>query len=64
MRAAPVPEFVPSLALDVPDICPQLFLGNFSRQEGKKLHTTLYIFTRLPTRQDGLQNRDYRNDSI
>ena len=41
----------------------------------KKLHTTLYIFTRLPTSQDGpnpnqtltltlTQNRDYCNDSI
>ena len=64
MGAAPVPKFVRSLALDFPDFCPRFFLGNFSRQEEKNLHTTLYIFTRLLTRQDGLQNRDYRNDSI
>ena len=48
----------PTLALNLPDICPQYFLGNFGRQEGRKLHTTLYIFTQLLTRQDGLQNRD------
>ena len=64
MGAAPVPKFVRSLALDFPDICPQFFLGNFSRQEGKKIHKTLHIFMRLLTRQDGLQNRDYRNYSI
>ena len=59
MGAAPVPKFVRSLALDFPDTCQQFFLGNLSRQEGKKkLHTTLYIFTRLLPRQDGLQNRD------
>ena len=28
MGADPVPEFVQSLAIDFPDICPQLFLGN------------------------------------
>ena len=48
MGAAPVPIFVRSLALDSPDICPQFFLGNFSRQEREK--TT--------NRQDGLQNGD------
>ena len=64
MGAAPVSKFVRSLTLDFPDIFPQLFLGNFSRQEGKKLHKTLYISMRLLTRQDGLQNRDYRNYSI
>ena len=48
----------PTLALDFADLCPQYFLGNFGLQEGRKLHTTLYIFTRLLTRQDGLQNRD------
>ena len=58
MGAAPVPKFVRSLALDFPDICPQFFLGNFIRQEGKKLHSTLYIFRWLLTRQYGLQNRD------
>ena len=58
MGAALVPKFVRSLALDFPDICPEFFLGNFSRQERKKLRTTVYIFTRLLTRQDGLQNRD------
>ena len=58
MGAAPVPKFVRSLALDFLDTWPQFFLGNFSRQEGKKSHTTLYIFARLLTRQDGLQNRD------
>ena len=64
MGAAPVPKFVRSLALDFPDICPQFFLGNFSRQEGKKIRKTLHIFMRLLTRHDGLQNRDYRNYSI
>ena len=59
MGAALVPKFVQSLALNFPDICPQFFLGNFSRQKGKKkLHTTLYILTRLLTRQVGLENRD------
>ena len=61
MGTAPVPKFVLSLALDFPDICPQFFQGNFGRQEGKKIHKTLYIFMRLLTRQEGLQNRDYRN---
>ena len=51
MGVAPVPKFVRLLDLDFPDIWPQFFLG-------KKSHTTLYIFTRLLTRQDGLQNRD------
>ena len=64
MGAAPVPKFVRSLALDFRDICPQFFLGDFSGQEGKKMHKTLYIFMRLLTCQDGLQNRDYRNYSI
>ena len=36
MGAATVPKFVRSLVLDFPDICPQFFLGNVSRQEGKK----------------------------
>ena len=48
-------KFLQSLALDCLDICPQFFMGNFSLQEEKFLHTTLYIFTLLPTRQDGLQ---------
>ena len=61
MGAAPVPKFVQPLGLDFPDIFLQFFVGKFSRQEEKFLHTALYIFTRLPTRQDGLQNR---NDSI
>ena len=44
MGAAPVPKFVRSLALDFPDICPQFFLGNFSRQKGKKItHNTIYF---------------------
>ena len=47
MAAAPVPKFVWSLALDFPDICPQFFLGNFRRTEGKKFtHNTVYIFSR------------------
>ena len=62
--AALVPKFVLSLALDFPDICLQFFMGNFSRQEEKFLCRALYIFARLPTRQDGLQKRDYRYDSI
>ena len=62
MGVAPVPKFVQPLGLDFPDIFLQFFMGKFSRQEDKFfLHTALYIFTRLPTRQDGLQNR---NDSI
>ena len=64
MGAAPVPKFVRSLTVDFPDICPQFFLGNSSRQEGETIHKTVYIFMRLLTRQDGLQNRDYRNYSI
>ena len=44
MGAAPVPKFVRSLALDFPDICPQFFLGNFSRQEREKItHNTVYF---------------------
>ena len=46
MGAAPVPKFVRSLVLDFPDICPQFFLGNFSRQEGKKKCTQHCIFSR------------------
>ena len=47
MAAAPVLKFVRSLALDFPDICPQFFLGNFRRREGKKFtHDTVYIFSR------------------
>ena len=46
MGAAPVPKFVRSLALDFPDICPQFFLGNFIRQEGKKNYTQHCIFSR------------------
>ena len=55
-----LPKFVRSLALDFPDTCLQFFIGSFSKQNFFFLHTTLYIFTRLPTRQDDLQNRDYR----
>ena len=60
MEATPVPKFVWSVALDFPDICPQFFVGNVSRQEREKIthNTRLYIFTRLLNRQDGLQNRD------
>ena len=61
MGAAAVPKFVQSLGLNFPDICLQFSMGNFSQQEEKFLHKTLYIFTRLPTRQDGPENR---NDSI
>ena len=63
MGAAPVAKFLRALALDFPDICLQLCVGNLA---GRNifLRTTLYIFTRLPTRQVGLQNRDNRNDSI
>ena len=44
MGAAPVPKFVRSLALDFPDICPQFFLGNSSREKGKKItHNTIYF---------------------
>ena len=44
MGAAPVPKFVRSLALDFPDICPQFFLRNFSRQEREKItHNTVYF---------------------
>ena len=44
MAAAPVPEFVQSLALDFPDICPQFFMGKFSRQEQKFFtHNTVYF---------------------
>ena len=46
MGVAPVPKFVRSLALDFPDICPQFFLGNFSRQEGKKITHTIFFFSR------------------
>ena len=42
----PIPKFVRSLALDFPDICPRFFLGNFSRQEGKKQFTQHCIFSR------------------
>ena len=39
-----VPKFVRSVALDFPDICRQFFLGNFIRQEGKKItHDTVYF---------------------
>ena len=58
MGAAPVPKFVRSLALDFPDICPQFSWEILVDKKEKKLLTTLYIFTRLLTRQDGLQNRD------
>ena len=60
MGAAPVLKFVLSLALDFPDICPQFFLGNLILvgKNEKKLHTTLYIFTRLLNRQNGIQNSD------
>ena len=44
MGAAPVPKFVRLLDLDFPDIWPQFFLGNFSRQEGNKItHNTVYF---------------------
>ena len=46
MGAATVPKFVRSLVLDFPDICPQFFLGNVSRQEGKKNCTQHCIFSR------------------
>ena len=58
MGAAPVPKFVRSLALDFPDICPQFSWEIIVGKNAKKLHTTLYIFTRLFNRQDGLQNSD------
>ena len=64
MGAAPVPKFVRSLALDFPEVCLQFFMEILAGRKKTILHTTLYIFTRLPTRQDGLQDRDYRNDSI
>ena len=58
-------NFLRSLASDFPDICLQFFMGNFNFSKFKIfLRTILYIFTRLPTCQGGLQNRDYRNDSI
>ena len=60
MGAAPVPKFVQPLGLDFPDIFLQFFVYLVGRKKNF-LHTALYIFTRLPTRQDGLQNR---NDSI
>ena len=58
MVAAPAPKFVWSLALDFPDICPQFSWEIIVGKNAKKLHTTLYIFTRLFNRQDGLQNSD------
>ena len=58
MGNAPVPKFVRSLALDFPDICPQFSWEIIVGKNEKKLHTTLYIFTRLFNRQDGLQNSD------
>ena len=48
-----MPKLIRSLALDFPDICLQFFMGILVGRKKKKLHTTLYIFTRLPTRQDG-----------
>ena len=58
MGAAPVPKFVWSLALDFPDICPQFSWEIIVGKNAKKLDTTLYIFTQLFNRQDGLQNSD------
>ena len=44
MGAVPVPKFVRSLALDFPDICLQIFMGNFSRQEEKSFaHIIVYF---------------------
>ena len=58
MGATPVPKFVQSLALDFSDICPQFSWEILVGKKEKKLHRTLYIFTRLLNRQDDLQNRD------
>ena len=64
MGAAPVPEFVRSLALDFPDICLQFFMGNFSQQEETFFtHNTVYFHVvTYPSRWP--PNRDYRDDSI
>ena len=58
MVAAPARKFDRSLSLDFPDICPQFSWEILVGKNEKKLHTTLYIFTRLFNRQDGLQNSD------
>ena len=58
MVAAPAPKFVRSLALDFPDICLQFSWEIIVGKNAKKLHTTLYIFTRLFNLQDGLRNSD------
>ena len=55
-----MPKFVQSLALDFLDICPQFSLGNFSRQEGKKIaHNTVYFHavafpSRWPPKRDSI----------
>ena len=44
MSAASVLKYVQSLALDFPDICLQLFVGNFSPQEETFFtHNTVYF---------------------
>ena len=50
--------------LDFPDIFRYFSWEILVGKKEKKLDATLYIFTRLFTRQDGLQNRNYRNYSI